>query len=217
MAAVPPIQNESNFESAFRAYHDSRLPCDTLTYVWVLRRVGRMTIRNSPPNEDEVALLLNGYLRHWGGMSRFLGGVPEHSQPDPFQARVQATLRKHWQGIHKTRVATNLTAEAKETIMNVMNGLIRDFRKSTKKGERRSGVAAGKLLHILLPNLGIIWDNQYVLSRGLRTLDGRIVWFRRTGGDYVRYIVEKFDQFKMLAEELKTSEADLAKRVVISH
>lgn len=217
MTAVPPLQRESDFDSAFRKYHDPSAPCDTLVYLWLLRRCELLIRHSSPPSEDDTAILLNGYLRHWGGMSRFLGGAPGDSEPDPFRRRVHATLREHWPDIRRAREMTSLTSEARATIKALMDDLTMDFRKRTKKGERHSAVAGGKLLHLLLPNLCVIWDTQYVLNRGLRRLDGPVRWFDRNGKGYVEYLEEKFHQFSTLADGLKVPEARLADRVLSHH
>lgn len=215
--AVPPLRAESDFERVFDGYHDASLPGDTLTYLWIHHSLEPMRQRSRPPTDDDVRLLLNGYLRGWGEMW-ILGPETDEPRDDVFHNPLGRVLDDQWAAIGKLQKVKGCQEEVPATLSGLFEEIAASFKsRGPPVKMNRSPVATAKLLHILLPELCVIWDNVYVINRGLRTTQGKVQWFDADGGGYLAYLTEKFNQFRRLAERLELSTSEFSERVVARH
>ncbi len=158
MRPVPPLKTERDFDGLFDWYHTTEVPGDTVSYLSIARRADQFRTRPSHPKTEEVSLLLNGYLRAWGGMTRVYGRLRDSDDWDSARDRLERALADNWDRIHDLRYLEgwrdNLPVERLEVLFD---RLLTQFR-GTKS--RRSSVGVAKLLHILLPGTCIIWDSE---------------------------------------------------------
>jgi hypothetical protein len=191
-------------EESAREYHSRSLPGDTLLYPYFLDRLGTLVEQPRPPRGEALLLLLNGYLRDWHGMRRVLGAdYPEG--PDYVRIGLEKAIGGHWGEIRKLRMLSlevGLSDSNSELLARLFDGLLRDWTGINRINSRsyKSPVAVGKLLHILLPKLGVIWDNEYVLDRWFESSDGSRLGFKPDGSGYARYVAFKAEQLRRLSE-----------------
>jgi len=215
---VPALRRFSDFRRVFETYHDRAVPSDTLTYAYVYMELRHMRQRQGPPNEYEVQLLLDGYLRSWGSMARVVGS--SRGKSDPLLRRVGRILANEWSKIRRLQSSSVWDAsDVPSDVASLFDALNDALRTRTSKGKfRGSPVGAAKLLHMLAPNVCIIWDRKWVLTRGLSR--GRGVpraSFDEDGEGYSEYLREKFNQLRIVAENERLSVRRLANQVVSTH
>jgi hypothetical protein len=180
------------------------------------------------PSYETLVFVLNEYLRKVYGMNRVLGRARGADEDDPVLDALTPVLRDRWGDIlqlNKSRVwevAGN--NRLREDIEFVFDQLLVGLRLEPKReGQARpkSPVAVAKLLAVLAPNLCIIWDQRYVLQRGLirqsvAPFDNP--WYPSGDGlSYAHYIEEKGLQFSTLASGLKIAVKQLSEDVTTFH
>lgn len=78
-------------------------------------------------------------------------------------------------------------------------------------------MGVGKLLHILVPNVCLIWDRAYVIDKGVQRDAGGSLFPGAHAKGYVEYIKERATQFQRLAASEGIPPAELAKAVETVH
>ena len=215
LPAVPRL-NAARFREIATTYHSRDSPGDTLTYLYIYRALGNVASRQTPPRSADLALLVNGYLRDWGKMGRVLRGNPDNLYEDPFYKSLARTLRASWREVRNLRGVTGWRVGAFSNELAVLFDSLVDETKNDDGAH--SPVSAAKLLHMLLPNVCIIWDNEYVFKRGIVTRDKRVRKFsNRDGREYVGYVQEKFRQVEDAAVEVGLSVSEFSARVLSGH
>lgn len=196
------LRERKDFENCVNAYHDTAFPGDTLTHLYVIRQTEKIRHEALPPGKRIARLMLNGYLRVWGGMGRVLGSEPE-STADLVLDDIVEGLRGHWKQIRTLQDVPVWDVDpVKSEIKDLFEGLHVVLRgpKATGRVRSRCPVGVGKLLHIILPNLCIIWDREHVIVPGLEKLGGGHLRLSPDAESYVEYLTERARQFRSIAD-----------------
>ncbi len=198
------LRNLEDFEDCVLAYHDESLPGDTLTYLYVASQIDNIRQEANPPGAEIARLLLNGYLRSWGGMSRVLGSEPD-AGPDLVLDDLTRGLQLHWKRIRGLQEVPIWDVELVESdVRDLFEGIHAALLGPRIPGRARSHspVGVGKLLHVILPELCVIWDRECVIVPGLEKLGGGRLTLSADATGYVKYLAEKARQFRDLADRL---------------
>ena len=190
---VPRPIGYREFERRLVNYHDYKDVCTTLTYYhvyWSLHVARTM----DPLSEHGLALAINAYVRHWGNMTRHLGTKPNMASP------MERVLRGYR---HTIRDLDKVDAWAEPANLDTISGLFDRIAAvrfaSHGKSKRFGPTAAGKLLHILIPKTCIMWDKETVRDPWHLTGDGE---------GYVRYVSQKWREFRSIIEESHASSSE---------
>ncbi len=170
------LSSYPQFEKIIRSYHDSTKACEVLTYWYVYSQLhvkGEMDLLS----QNGFALALEAYTVHWGGLQRVVGND---------NRRLRRTLFLCF--LRNREIFNQLrSASFRDFNDDHLSNLYEDLcdARFTRGGtSRRFGpTGTGKLLHMLLPNICVIWDNEIVRKR----------WhLRDDGAAYVFYVRQKW-------------------------
>ncbi len=181
-----------------------QVPGEIFDYLYVLRRTRLLATSQNPPTRENLRLILDEYLRGWGSMGRTLGGK-SYGEKDPVLDKLKMSIYDHWKQVRdlsKLKIWTLETSGQLKPLSELFEGLHQSWvRKGVNDGRKRfrSHVAVGKLLHILLPDLCIIWDDENVLKRKFAIPKKDPGKFQKSGEGYAHYIDFKADQLRNLA------------------
>ena len=178
LVRVPVHEEFSNLVDLYESRHKN---LDSI-YVTALQRFENKKL--STLNYSEVESVLHPYLLKWGKMGRVLG----------FKGckRIGDKLREMDLQLTKLRQEALLTVDLdrmSSEFVDIYDEIMNTEWKSEKGKTKRVGpTAASKTLHLVAPNLFIIWDrairNHYV--------------FKENGAEYVRFLVSMQTWLKKL-------------------
>ena len=217
---VPSFQNPRMVVSCAEEYHDPSHPRDTLDYLDFLNQLGNPARKRTPPQGEQLRLILDDYLRTWGRMARVLGS----SKDDKSKVRqgLEFALQREWSEIQSLSHWTIERVPNKSCLTSlerVFDGLLESWRGlgTVNSKVRKSPVAVGKLLHIILPDLCVIWDNRYVLDNWFESEGGKKEWFPPTGQGYARYVALKAQQLASVSKKIGASSKIAGRRLERLH
>ncbi len=160
MAGYKRVSDYAEFKGRSERYHEI-VPLEyTERYCSVYRALHRNGRR--PLDMKEVVLLLDDYLIRWGGMTRVFGS---HSS-DELRSNLLRTLAGQTQRMTSLeeksidRVSFTDLANIEELFDIVAN--VRFKSKSGLRTRRLAATATGKMLHMLIPECCVIWDQKVV-------------------------------------------------------
>lgn len=138
----------------------------------VLRKFGTINLCNL--SEDNIECILNPYFLKWGKMGRVLGFKGVRRIGDRFK-EMDAQLGKFQQ---EDLLTLNLDIMSSE-IANIYDEIMNTEWLSKKGKVKRVGpTSASKALHLVAPNLFMLWD------RAIRNYYG----FKDNGEEYIRFL-----------------------------
>jgi len=185
-----PVRDYHEFVRRVKEYHDEFSPCDSMTYCYVYRKI-HLEKKWPTETKEGVHLILVAYLKHWGRMQRWLGRVNENE----LLAEVQGTIEKNLKEITRlesANIRSDLMSEmgSVQELFNQFCGI--KLRVKSKNGSQDwtlGPTSTGKLLHMLLPQLCIIWDREVVREK----------WkLGDTSGDYATYLQKKREELEVI-------------------
>ncbi|MCJ7425471.1 hypothetical protein MUP01_14585 [Candidatus Bathyarchaeota archaeon] len=192
MSQYSPVSSYSDFERRTQQYHSNLNPGDTLAYGWIYKNI-HITKRFDLSKLEGMMLVVEGYLANWGGMRRWLLWNTEegsasskdiaHNLLDVLENNRQKLKRLNELVLFKD--LQNAENDLKEVFDSISRTEIKHKGKSYKLGV----VGAGKLMHMLLPKLCIIWDNKYVLDKKFNSQR-----FPKTSDGYCMYLERKREE-----------------------
>ena len=148
----------------------------------VLRKFGTIKLCNL--SEDNIECILNPYFLKWGKMGRVLGFKGVRRIGDRLK-EMDAQLSKFQQ---EDLITLNLDIMSSK-IANIYDDIMNTEWLSKKGKMKRVGpTSASKALHLVAPNLFIIWD------RAIRNYYG----FKDNGEGYIRFLANMQDWIRKL-------------------
>lgn len=198
------LSDYCTFKKRIENYHGPNSVCDTLTYHYVYSQLH--ILRNKDPfSLKGIQLAVGSYLIHWGGMGRWLAwkikkkNKEENIIVEKISPKIFRVVKKHQQVLDRLRSANF------EDVDSVDMGLLQklfdtvcgiEFGPRSKR-KRFGPTATGKLLHILLPNICVIWDKSVVRDRWKLKDDGQA---------YVNYLREKWKERDLIVSDFSKHE-----------
>jgi len=165
-----PVPEE--FSSLVDSYESRYKELDS-TYVTALQDFKRKKL--SKLNYSDVEFVLHPYLLKWGKMGRVLGIKGCKRIGDKLR-KMDLQLTKLRQEALSTVDLDLMSSEFADIYDEIMNTKWKSEKGKTK---RVGPTAASKALHLVAPNLFIIWD---------RAIRNRYI-FKENGAEYVRFLV----------------------------
>ncbi len=152
------------------------------------------------------------YLKDWGALGRNLPRCPDDGEKP-----LTHPQRKAWEAWNRELVGWLSRGDVKHALRSLrtrahrlesvqnwkvvgdrVTFLFDSLKRTMGKG---FGVAAvGKTLHILLPDLCVVWDNKWVLDRQRPGGD----WYDQDGAGYVCYLKNRQQILKRLRKDLRS-------------
>jgi hypothetical protein len=190
-----PVSNYAEFRERVENFHDKFSPCDTLTYCYVYSKI-HIEKRIASTSEDGIRLTLEAYLKHWGKMQRWLDNVDLTSE---VQRIINSNLNDI-QTLQSLTITSNEFFQELEVIQALFDK-ISNIKFNLKNQKRTfNSTATGKFLHMLLPQICVIWDREIVRNKWGLGDDGR---------SYVEYLKKKRSELENILQERTIQEIEL--------
>jgi len=175
------VPTPEEFSSLVDLYESKYKKLDSI-YVTALRDFQSKKLRNL--NYSDVESILHPYLLRWGKMGRVLG-IKGYKRIGDKLREMDIQLTKLRQETLSPVAPDRMSSEFADIYDEIMNTKWKSEKGKTK---RVGPTAASKALHLVAPNLFMIWD------RAIRNH----YMFEENGAEYVRFLVNMQTWLKIL-------------------
>jgi hypothetical protein len=165
------------------------------TYLKAIENIKKAGLNNL--SDEEVCSILRPYLLQWGKMGRVLG----HKGCRRTATKLKEIENK-FNGFQNLNLATIDISQKSDDVEELYEEILNAEWKSEKGRTKRVGpTATAKVLHLIVPDLFMIWDRKIRVDYG----------FGESGKEYVRFLINMQNWIKKLNPILEEMQKDYGK------